>query len=378
MTPPTRSPPSAPARTLTLVITELDPGGAENALVKLATGLTELGWYVDVVSLRAAGSLAADLKGSGIPVTPLHCGGLLDLRCYFRLRRHLKQQRPNVVLSFLHQANFYGRLAARAAGVPVVVSGIRVADNRVGVVWPDRLTRRLVTQYVACGESVATQHRRWCRIASERMAVIENGVDIGRFRGAVPLKRGDLGVPESAFLVMFVGRLTAQKGVCDLVSAFAALPDLSTSSWFLLLVGDGPKRAEIASTIASRRLPARLIGIRQDVPSLLKTADAVVIPSHWEGTPNVLLETLVTGTPVIAAAVDGINDIARRYPGVRCFESRNILELRDGLIALREQIADAGITAAQMQQLASEELTWSRMVESYDALLRHLLAAATV
>ena len=115
---------SSQRSTVTFCITELDPGGAERALVRIAVGLRELGWEVNVVSLRDAGSLASPLRAADIPVRALECGGFLDIRAVLRLRQVLKEQQTRLLVCFLHQANIVGRIAGRLAGVPVVVSGI--------------------------------------------------------------------------------------------------------------------------------------------------------------------------------------------------------------------------------------------------------------
>lgn len=355
-----------------MVITELDAGGAEQAFVRLAGGLQTRGWRVDVVSLRGRGPLSQPLEDSGIPVTALGCRGLADVRCATRLQQHVRRQAPDVLLSFLHQANLYGRLAAWWAGVPVVVSGIRVADRRRAVVWPERLTRRLVTHYVACGNAVAEEHRRLCHISATRMSVILNGVDSHSLRQAEPLSRSALGIPDDALVLAFVGRITQQKGLDLLLAALQRLPESATTRYTLLVAGEGPDRKASETVAQAAGLPVRFLGRVDPIGSLYRTADVVVIPSRWEGTPNVLLESLACGTPVLAAAVDGICDIADQYPGVRLFSGRNIQDLATFLTAtLADPTADRR-AAGEAQTLISERLTWDAAITKYHELLLRL------
>ena len=205
------------ASTVTLCINELDPGGAERALVRIATGLLDRGWRVNVVNLRNAGYLSGQLEAAGISVTALGCGGFVDVRAIFRLRRVLQRQRPDVLVCFLHQANIVGRLAGWLAGVRAVVSGIRVADRRKWVIWTDRLTRGLTRKYVAVSQHVADVHGWLCGLGEDRIMVIRNGVDIPDPR-PIRIDRDD-----SERRILFVGRLTEQKRPQNLVNAVAAM-----------------------------------------------------------------------------------------------------------------------------------------------------------
>ena len=175
-----------------MAITELDVGGAERAFVRIAIGLKSLGWCVRVISLRNAGPLAEPLLQSGISVVPLQCGGAADLRAIRRMKHALLNNPPSVLLTFLHQANIVGRLAAKGAGVRTVVCGVRVADRRWSVRIPEWLTKWHVSQYVAVSRAVAKVHRDWCGIAPNRFETIYNGVDLGKIDAAVAVLRSKL------------------------------------------------------------------------------------------------------------------------------------------------------------------------------------------
>ena len=270
---------------LTLCITELDVGGAEKALVRIAIGLKNLGWEIDVVSVRDRGPLAQKLEEADIPVAALHCRGLLDVRAIFRLTRHLKKCRSTILMCFLHQANLAGRFAARLTGVKVCISGIRVADRRWQVVWTDRLTRWLVDHYVAVSQNVADEHSRLCRISSKKITAISNGVEID-----LP-KPSHESSNENRNRILFVGRLTPQKAPIDLLDAYQRLPQDLRQTTQLTFVGEGPQRSLLEARIQELDLQGHveLVGQSDDVPKFLATADLFVLPSKWEGLPNAAL-----------------------------------------------------------------------------------------
>ncbi len=363
---------------LTMVITELDIGGAERAFVEVAKGLSGRGWNVNAVSLRDAGPLAKPLQETGIPVTPLHCGGFADVRAILRLRRHLKQQRPEVVLSFLHQANIVSRLAAKGLGIKAVVSGVRVADRRNSVIVTERLTRCCVHHYVSVSRSVAEAHAALCRIPSNRMTTIPNGVDFEGISRTPAAERSSLGLSDSDFVILCAGRLTEQKSPMDVLNAFTRLKATEPrgSNARLVFVGDGPLRARLESEIASRQFEScvTLCGWRPDVVSIMKASSLLVLASRWEGAPNVILEAQAAGLPVIASDVDGCRDLIQDGVTGRLFPSGDVARLAE---ILQEHDLDSANAQRMMQSARNwvqQNATWNSVVERYNQLLRNLLA----
>ena len=144
-----------------------------------------------------------------------------------------------------------------------------------------------------------------------RLTVIPNGIDPAPFDRAEPVARAAIGVPDDAHLALCVGRLDPQKGLPDLLDAaervIARRPD-----WHLALAGDGPDRDWLLGQLAERpalRDRVHWLGRRDDVPGLLKSADVLVLPSLWEGMPNVVLEAMAARRPVVGTAVEGTEDL---------------------------------------------------------------------
>jgi starch synthase (maltosyl-transferring) len=297
---------------IALVITDLDVGGAERALTMLVTRLDRRRWQPSVFCLAEPGALAAEILAAGIPCECLAVNRRRPIQAVARLSRHLRAARPQLVQSFLFHANIAARLAALGAGRPWVVGGIRVAERRAR--WHltlDRLTSALTTGSVCVSEGVLRFSRDIAGLHPDRLTVIPNGIDPAPFDAARPLNRDQLGIPRDAHLALYVGRLDPQKGLPDLLHAAESLV-ASQPSWHLVLVGDGPDRGWLQNRLAmSLQLQERVhwLGRRDDVPSLLKTADVLVLPSYWEGMPNVILEAMAAGLPVVATAVEGTEDL---------------------------------------------------------------------
>ncbi|HEY2156736.1 MAG TPA: glycosyltransferase, partial [Isosphaeraceae bacterium] len=296
---------------ITLVITDLDVGGAERALLALATGIDRRRWSPSVVCLDKEGELAGPLCDTGIETICLGVDRRRPMQAVRRLAQAFRRLRPELVQSFLFHANVASRLAGSMAGRPWVVGGVRVAERRnrwhLGL---DRLTSRLSAGEVCVSEGVLRFTRDRGRIDADRLTVIPNGVDPAPFDRAEPAGRAALGVPPDATLALFVGRLDAQKGLSTLWTAAAKVIE-HDPRWHLALVGDGPLRDQVRQVAASPPLAGHVhwLGRRDDVPALLKTADLLVLPSLWEGMPNVVLEAMAARRAVVATAVEGTEDL---------------------------------------------------------------------
>jgi teichuronic acid biosynthesis glycosyltransferase TuaC len=225
------------------------------------------------------------------------------------IRRHRGE--VDVVLgSWAYPDGFAAVIAARVLGVPCVVklhgSDINVIARLPG---PRRLTAWALSQaarVVAVSRALA-QEVIELGVAPERVAIVMNGVDATLFhprdRAAA---RAQLGLP-SGPLAVYVGNLKADKGVLDLAQAWAQVAGVAPEA-SLAIVGGGPARATLLAALPPR---ARLIGpVPHDaIASWLAACDVLVLPSHAEGTPNVVLEALASGRRVVATSVGGVPDL---------------------------------------------------------------------
>lgn len=302
-------PPNHRRHRITFCITELDPGGAERQLVRLATGLDRTRYEVDVICLSKPGLLVEPLRSSGIPVTCLDARGRRDVAVVYRLWRRLRLTRPDLVQTFLFHANIAGRVAARLAGVPIVVSGIRVAERRHRWhLYLDRLTERLVNRHVCVSHDVARFSREVAGLSPEKLVVIPNGVDADFFASAKPADLSEFGFPANAEVILFVGRLDEQKDPLLALDTFQLLMTKYPTAR-LLIVGTGPLAAEVRRRADRMNGRVALGGYRSDVANLMKASRCLVLPSRWEGMPNVVLEAIAAGLPVVASAAEGVREL---------------------------------------------------------------------
>jgi glycosyltransferase involved in cell wall biosynthesis len=302
------------------------PGGAEQSLAALAPEYRRLGIRLDVAVLVDRPGHQSALRAAGAELFVLPEGSRLDrLR---DARRLVQSRRPDLVHTTLHEADIVGRLAARAASVPVVTS--LVSDSfgpehfgnpslsawRLRAAWcADTATARLAVRMHAVSQHVADMMARRLRFPRERIDVIPRGRDPGALGRRTPARRfavrAALAVPDDAPLVLAVARQEYPKGLDTAVRAMSSvrahLPDAT-----LLVAGrSGTHTPELERLVVSLDLDGavRFLGTRDDVPDLMCAADVFILPSRREGLPGVLLEAMALETPVVASDIPQVREV---------------------------------------------------------------------
>jgi glycosyltransferase involved in cell wall biosynthesis len=207
---------------------------------------------------------------------------------------------------------FWGRLAARRAGVPVVISALHSTG------WPDGVGRlnRLLTPLTDAFVAVAPSHGRYLaaheRFPADRVVVIPNGVDTRRFAPVpdVAAVRRDLGLGPTTPVVTIVAALRPEKNhelFLDVARrVFGRLPETR-----FLIVGDGPCLADLEDRARTLGLAESVtfLGSRDDVPRFLSATDVFALTSHNEANPVSILEAMSVGRPVVATDVGSIHEV---------------------------------------------------------------------
>lgn len=372
-------------RSIALAITELETGGAERALTQLAIGLHHRGWRVrvDAIAPRPApprDSLVRALEDAGIPVHFLgyRSGLFMPLAVPMVVGRWASiwnEWKPDVVQSFLFHANVTAPCAARRAKVPRVCTGVRVADPRRWRHALERWSLRWADQAICVSESVASFCRSTARFPRDKVTAVPNAVDLERFQNAPATDLTALGVPEGRHVLTCVGRLDAQKGLDWLLHL---LPDLFAreENVDLLLVGQGPQEWHLRQIASSLGIAKRVhfAGWQSNIPGVLKASTLLLLPSRWEGMPNVLLEAMASGLPVVATRVEGVNEILGELAtdqSVEVADAKGFLDAICSFLSSNQKQKDFGEGNLRRAQ---KHFSIDRMIdgylESYGRILR--------
>ncbi len=228
---------------------------------------------------------------------------------------HLRRVQAQVLCCHGYKSNLLGRLAARRAGIPAVAVSRGWTGESFRVRCYERLDRfhlRFMDHVVAVSSAQADKVRA-AGVPESRLSVIANAIDPDRFTDLDPRYRDRLARffrPKRERIVGAAGRLSPEKGFDVLVDAIALAREQESDVGFVIF-GDGPCRAELQHQIASLGLTGSvaLAGFRADLDRYLPHLDLLVLPSHTEGLPNVVLEACAAGVPVVATAVGGTPEV---------------------------------------------------------------------
>lgn len=251
------------------------------------------------------------------PVHPIR-----DVAAIGRMVGLLKKLRPQIVHTHTAKAGAVGRIAARLAGVPLVVHTFH------GHVFEGYFSKRKTSTFIQVERALARNTNRIVAISSKqrddlvhkyriapesKVRVVPLGLDLNTFRliksrnGKCGVLRRELGIKSESSIAVAVGRLVPIKRFDLLIQAFRTL---LPSRHHLVIVGDGECRPQLEKL--SRDLPnVHLIGLRRDLAEIYFDADLVVLSSDNEGTPVALIEAVTSGVPVVATDVGGVRDIYR-------------------------------------------------------------------
>jgi glycosyltransferase involved in cell wall biosynthesis len=334
-----------------LLSTSLGLGGADRQILYLARALLANGFEVRLVSMTPLLEMGRQAVGEGLPITSLEMDrGQADWASFQRFVTILRDWRPHVLTTFMYHANLLGRLAGRWAGVPVIVTSIRSEQNGSAARdWLMRLTNWMDDSCTTNSSEVAESlRRRHLLPGGGKSSVIANGVDTIAMTGTTADRehvRTELGLSSGAFLWLAIGRLWEQKDYPTMLQAFQPLASAPAR---LAIAGRGPLLDDLKAQADRLGIgtDVTFLGVRHDIPALLSAADGFVLSSAWEGMPNVVMEALAAGVPVVATRVGGVPELVEsgksglvvppRDPGALSEAMRKVMKLP------REQLKQMG------------------------------------
>jgi len=365
------------------VSTSTTLGGAEKTLHTLATRLDRKKFDVPaVISLKPAGVYARKLSESGISVTSLETSRIPGPRTLKALRTFVAERKPDVVHAFMYQAVQLCRLAKLGAGFKLVSSPrVTYRTRSWATLALDRALKGRDDLLIAECESSRDYLIERQGYRPDKVKTIYNGVEpvTRAFQDDIARLRLEAGAGPRDFLIGSAGRLDRQKNHASLLRALVPLKNYMP--WMrCVILGEGPERANLESLIVRLGLRdrVRLLGERQDAAAWISSLDLFVLPSLWEGLPNVLLEAMAMGIPCAASAVDGVCEVIRDgqngflfAPGNPEAMARTITRIM-GDDALRRQVAAMG------RADVLKDFSLPGMISAYEAAYESVVRAGAV
>lgn len=391
----TRSHPSSPIR-IVRIFSRLNIGGPSRHVILLTAGLNNDEFQTTLIVGRegpSEGNMHADAVTHGvhpliIPELRREIRPLDDLVALWKLYRTIGRLKPHIVHTHASKAGALGRVAARAARVPILVhtfhghtfhSYFHPLTARFFRFIEARLARR-TTRIVAVSESVKRDLIAYDIADENQVVVIPLGLELDRFVTAFRWRgdlRRELGLGPNARVICSVGRLVAVKNHRLLFQAMRYVVG-QLSDAVLVVVGDGELRRELERAAASLSLGQRtfFLGWRDDLERIYADADVVVNHSLNEGTPVALIEAMAAARPVIATRVGGNEDVVRPGETGWLVEGNNPRDLADAIIHVLTHEEETERIARQAQHVALRHYGVDRLIERMKEFYLSLLETA--
>lgn len=333
----TSGPLRRPLKTV-LLLQDLEFGGTQRYAIHLLKRLNREKFHPEMWVLRGGMDMAPLALETGCRVRWMS----LSKRFVWpwalaKLLHSLLTEPPDILYALTGVPNIWGRPFAKLAKVPVIISGWRslVEKQAESLLWP--LSDRIVCNAEALKDFVIQRHS----VAPDRVAVVPNGVDTDFFS---PDDRGKAAHP----VALFVGRFVKEKDPVTLVKAFQlALRRIPSAR--LIMVGDGRLRPRVSAYIDQNSIERiEILPSCSDTRGLLRSAWVFVMSSIREGMPNVILEAMASGLPVVGTRVGGVPEIVTHGETGLLVGPSNPEELADALVQvledsdLRRRLGDRG------------------------------------
>lgn len=361
-------------------------GGAGRIILRLGQVAQAEGWQVDILTTDIVLQRAVKQHGLGLinlDVIRRKIRPLWDLAGLVRLWDFLRREHYTIVHTHTSKGGFVGRLAARLAGVPVIVhtahgfafhertrSWVRLFYStleRIASRWCDRIV------------SVSEFHRRWALELGichpPKILAIPNGIAALASPEVIPADlRGELGVREDDLLILSMARLAPDKGLEFLIEA-AALLLRSERHFRIAIAGDGEVRSRLEELAFNLGVSDRvsLLGFREDVSDLLAACDLVVLPSLREGLSIALLEAMAAGKPIVATDIGSHRELASQAEIAQLVPPADAPALCEAILQLTRNPVLMARLGAKAQVLFESQYTEDRMLNNYKQLYFDLL-----
>jgi len=292
----------------------------------------------------------------------------------------LRDSRADILLCHGYKPDLLGLVAARQVGIPVVSVSrgwtgetLKVRVNEA----LDRLSLYFMDAVVCVSEGQAGKVRR-LGVPSARLTVIRNAINVDRFAGVDPAYRNSLqgmfAEPRS-LVVGAAGRLSPEKGFANLVAAAAMVIREDPRIGFVIF-GEGRLRGELEQQINTLGLAGKVIlpGFRDDLDNYIPAFDLLALPSYTEGLPNVVLESLAAGVPVVATAVGGVPEVVQDGISGYLVSPGDPDALAERILRVLHS-ADCGCSmGGQGREYVRDHFSFSTQATGYQRLFDSLLA----
>ncbi len=369
------------------VITSMPVGGAETMLVEIIRRLDRSRFLPELCCLKYFDPLG-EVLADEIPAFTGLLSHKYDFRVLPRLVRLMKQRRIDAVVTVGTGGDkmFWGRLAARIAGVRVICSALHSTGLPDHVEFSNRLLAPITDAFIAVAEPHGEYLAKHEGCPKDKVAVIPNGVDIERFGPGWPSQqlRQELGITKGTPTAGIIAALRPEKDHELFLRAASLVHDQIPEARFVI-VGDGPRRRvleDMAKELAVEEA-VLFLGTRDDVTDILRLLDVVLLTSKMEANPVSIIEAMACEKPVVVTKVGSVGEtVIAGTSGYLISREADEFSTAEQFAARTVELMRNTSQAEAMGRAGRENVIshWSieRTIEGYEGLISGIYASKQV
>jgi len=353
------------------IINDVGMGGGEHYVLRLVKLLTKR-QILATCTCKPGGYFHHSLNKSGIPAFPIDLSPSLCPVKALKIIRFVRAHRIQLIHAHGASGAFYARIAAILCGIPLITT-YHVAITSITDIpkWKkflytvaDRLMSSIDKKIVVVSRALKRQLVQIAKFRNSKITVIYTGIDADAY-GLLDkyTARNRLNIKPTDHVIGYIGRISHEKGVHILLDAFQIFAK-EQKKITAILVGDGPFRETLIKQATTKGIMqnCRFLNHRQDIPDIFPALDLLVLPSLTEGLPQILLEAMASGIPVVASDAGGVPEVVRNGITGILVPSGNPCALANAINDLLFDISKAKHFGESGRQIIEQRFTADRMV----------------
>lgn len=354
------------------VINNLGSGGAEKLVNDLSTNMKKKGIDIEVALLQENGSIYInDLERNGIKVHKLSENSMYSLKTLFKLFKIIKMKEYSIIHAHIFPTFYFvGIISLFYKKAKYIYTEHNTGNRRRKYRILKIIEKFIYSRYekvICISDKTESNLRKHINNFSKKIVVIFNGIELEKYATSIQMNRKNIDskIKVEDKIITMVGRFSKQKDQKTLIKAMNFLPE----EYKLLLIGEGELKEETIKFTEKLNLKNRVffLGVRKDVPDILKTSDLVVLSSNWEGFGIAALEGMASGIPTIISNVDGMREMVKDG-GVffNCGEEKELVQRINELFLDENYYNEIAKKGLERSKLFSLDSMVSKYLEIYE------------
>lgn len=363
------------------LIGSLASGGAEKQVVELARNLDKTRYNVFIVIYHDDIHYKYIFDAKGVNIIFIEKNSKFDLLFLWKLVRFIRENRIDIIHSYMANTNVWARLAGKLSGCKIIIPSIRNTNLSSKWYLMERLLKKWTTLVITNSYAAKEEYLEHVNVPTDEfVTVIQNGIDLNAIENCPkvpPAKlRLEYDIQEYDFVIVCVARISRQKNQLCLLKAIKTIDIENLKVLFVGSIRDENYYKELQNYVKEYHLENRIrfIGEQQDVFSIMTMADLLVLTSLWEGFPNVIMEAMSVGLPVISSDVGDVRYMVKDGKNGYLFPTDDYVKLSKLLIKMQSMNPCNRIQMGEFgKRIIAKDYTISKMVkkteEIYDLCL---------